>query len=199
MRLAKLGQQVARPLDRTGNQPRKEADIERVVAQMPLGREVAPPDVDQITQRLEGVKADADRQQQREGRRSERNPQQTEQPLQAVGGKVVVFEEKEHRKAERRPRHHHGLPCPAPAQMAQREGARPADQSGEEDQQDQPRVPAHKKVEAEGEQRRPPHPVGQQIIDNADNRQKDRITQRVEEHPCVPPYPSSSASKPPAK
>ena len=182
MFLPELGQQVARPLDRPRNQLGEKADIQRIIAQMPFCRQVASIDINNIAQRLKGIKADPHRKHQLECRKREGKSRKAQQAAQAFGGKIIIFEEKQHREAEPHPNaDNHPTGCLSP-EPAEDEARRPADQNREEDQQDQLRIPAHIKIKAEDKQYRPPHPMGQQIINNTDHRQKNRITQRVKQH-----------------
>ena len=93
--LMQLGQQIARPFDGPGHQLGEKAHIQRIVAEVVFGFQVAAVDIHHITQGLEGVKADAHRQNQFQGGGLQRQSHRLQQRRHILREEVEIFEEKQ--------------------------------------------------------------------------------------------------------
>ena len=87
-------------LDRAGHELGKEGDEQRVVVETADRGDVAPVDVDDVTDRLERVEGNADRQDHRQRDRVRGNSEAAQQPDEARLEEVEVLEEAEHAEVD---------------------------------------------------------------------------------------------------
>ena len=98
-RRLQLGQELARPHDRPGDQVREEAQVDRRVDQRG-GLGVAALDVDDVGDRLEGEEADPDRQRDREQRQRQPERDRVEHVADVLDEEAVVLEDPEREQVE---------------------------------------------------------------------------------------------------
>ena len=155
---------MGRPFDGSRDQLGKEIYIEGVAAQMRVRDVIAPVDVDHVAEGLEGVKGDAERQEDIEMGDEVAQAGGLEQRAGAVSEEVKVFE-----IAEQPDQKHDGdrEPGAAGARIARAADAATGlkgHQGLSHDQEDVFPPPAHVEVVAGGQQQPQPIPVGQRKI-----------------------------------
>src|SRR5258707_1258064 len=113
MSRAELWQQILGPFDRAGNQLRPEQNVKRINAGMSLSLLVAPVHLHRVTHRLEGVKREAEGQDQGKAWDGIAEMKERGQVAKVIVYEIVVFKNSQHSDVGHDAR---GQPeCPPPA------------------------------------------------------------------------------------
>ena len=177
MRRAQLRQQRPRPADGPRDQLREKAEEQRKIPQVALRRGLSAPDIEQIAERLERVKADAQRQHERKGGLRNTDAERAQQGGQRFGRKGKVLEKEQRPQAGQRAQRQRRAPPGARAGAPQRQTARPGGEGVQPQEQDELRVPAHIKAVAERKQHGPAPARRHGKVCKQRQRQKHRIRQ----------------------
>ena len=175
MRRGKLLEQAAASLDGTGDQLREERDEQRIAEKVGFGFCPLLIDVNHVPQGLEGVEADADRQQNIHLRQLHFKAEGGACPVQDVDEHAGVLEIAQQTDVEHDARNQHELArlLLFKARNEQRTGV--GDDGACRHQQRVFRVPIHIEVIAADEQPDPANLFGQQEIQQRHHREKDEI------------------------
>ncbi len=176
---ADLWQEVAGTDNGAGHQLRKERHVEGIVEQAAQGSELTSIDVEGITQRLEGEKGDAHREEDVEG--TERDAPQRAQPLVEEVGVLEVAEQSE---VDAEAQQHPGLPPQCPHGPFQTEGDEEVADSDRHQQEEVPAAALVVEVVGEGGDKKqaggilPP----QQTIDTTEPEEQEEKHTGTENH-----------------
>lgn len=182
MLLPELAQQVARPLDRTRHQLRKERHEERKDAQVLLRLDPAVVHVDRVAHRLEGIEGDTHGQQQLEGGRRVAHPHQIGQIRGSAVEEVVVLEGEENTQVGEQAQPQPGLaPLPLLLRVAVHHDATGVVDQGGDDQDDGVvHPPEHIEGVAGNKQQEPTEAVRQQEVEPNHGRKEQQELEGIE-------------------
>ena len=178
-------QKILRPLDRPRHHLRIEQDIERINAEMPLGRLSSPINFDRVAHRLESVKGEPDRQEDVPFRLLVDEPEPGTNPRNFMLREMEIFEEREHADIGHQTRNQESFPRASVAPRNEQAG-RVIDHDQDEQDQDVLGHEDHVEIATGHQKHGPAHPVRHRINQRGHHQKKDDELSGVEVHrECV--------------
>ncbi len=174
---------MARAHDGSGHQLREERDVERVIDDVGDDFLLAAVDIDHVGHALEGVEADAHRQ---DDVQRERIEWPGHHPRQIAGQEIVVLEEAEKTEVGGQAHHQRGLAFASGGKTPHPHGGRVIDGREGDDQQHELRVPTHVKEIAGGKQNPAAGWAGQRIEQHQHHHEEREELRGMEEHQRAP-------------
>ena len=198
--LPQLGEKVPGLDDGARHKLREEGNIEGQAEEAPLRLELPAVHVDGVAQRLEGIEADAHRQDDLQGAR----PGKAEGGAEGVHKKVIVFEEAEHHKRDHHADHKRGF-APGRLHLQRRDVGHQREAQHQKAEAPVPPAVEHIACRQQEEVPEPEAPLPRHGVDGgqirqrhqgADDREEDQKGQTVEQHTLSPPLPQSARAEP---
>src|ERR1700678_2325402 len=183
LRLAvKLGQELQRALNGSGNHLRKEGYLERVLPQVLLRRYPAPVDLNGVAHRLKGVKGKSDRQDDCQQRWVVLQTKEMARAAEGAGEKVEIFENDQESQIAKQTQAQVKTAAPHPLRFLYLEAGHVVDQRDSPDDKDVPRAPAHVEVVAGDEQDDSARSAAGEEKKQPHNNEKEQELKAIEEH-----------------
>jgi hypothetical protein len=183
MHLEKLRHEIFTPLDRTCDELREKRDEERVDAEVLLRRDLPAVYVDHVGEALEGVKRDADGQDDVQRGRAQGNRDEREQLRNRAGEEVEVLEEKQQQKWNRDGDGENPLArAPGPAGRGDQASGKIRLQRDARDEHHELGIPAHIKIIAGDQKKDPAEFMRQREIGKKDDDEEHGELPGVKEH-----------------
>ena len=186
MHRAQLRDEVARLFDGARHQLGEIGDEQRIVAEVLLRTEVPAVDVDDVGEGLEGVKGDADGQEDVQREAVDAHRKEIQKVDGALQEEIEIFEKDEDAEADDERRRQPELFDPLALRALDEERRRVGYARRPRDEKDEPCVPAHVEVIARREQPDPARLLRQQPIHDEHDGKIDEKVQGIEVHPRLP-------------
>ena len=187
--LPQLGQQAGGLFDWPRHQLGEEGDEQGESSEIPLRRHFPPVDVNGVAECLEGIKGNTHRQDDIQDREGEGDGNGPAQVGQGLAEEIHVFEEEQQAQVHGQAHGQYGPGGPPGLPpLFNPQAAEVVHQGGEQQEDDELRLPAHVKIPTGCQQHELSEPEGQYVIEKENAGKENEEPEGIEQHEKTPSF-----------